>query len=1382
MTRESASVFQPGPRRTGLSLRSKMVMGFCVPIAVTLLAVGLVSTFGIPFTTFEGTYGQDRADVLKNLSLVADLKKERFQLWLQERKDDVASLCEDQSVVSNISQLCEMSNEHASRRQSAEEPISSPLENSSYQDLLNEFRALAASHKVIDKIVVVDAKSGLILLSTKEKDVGLNVSRRAFFLTALREGSDESLDLEREPLQGKSYLIVSRVVKKESLENDGQTVIQAVVSMFVDTEEFLRPMLYTGGGLGETGEIVLVNQNRFIMMSLKYPLPDGRTPGALEHQIDAKPVRLAARGKEGMVIDRDYRNVPVLAAYRNLRVSPSQGWGMVVKRDQAEVFGPLWDQVLFLSLVGLAGLVCALIGGIIAANRISRPIKILSSTAGEVEAGNLNVRSPITSTDEVGLLAGTFNSMVERVQNWHRDLEEQVRNRTLQLNQANRELTAEIAQRKQAEQSLIKANRALRTLSDCNQTVIRFKSEEAMMTEVCRIMVEVGGYAMAWVGFAESDENKTVRPVAKFGLDNGYLDRMNITWADDENGGGPTGRCIRTQAPSIMRDAATHLDGGPWRDEEVKSSYLSSIALPMMNGGACFGALSIYATQSNAFDDDEVGLLNELAGDLSFGLMALRTEQRLQTSEAKYRELVEHSNSIIVKMDVTGKIVFLNDFGQEFFGYTQEDLLGQNMVAMLNPEHESTAGHLYSTIEKIVRNPQEHANIETEGMRKNGERVWISWTKKAIWERDGTVSGILAVGNDITRLKRAEHDLRESEERYRLLLDLSPDGVLAHSDGTVIFANRAAATLFGASDASALVGKPVLDLVDTDYKERVKDRIKHMNMGMPQPWIEEKFIRLDGTAVDVEVAAVPVAHSGRLLIQAIFRDISAQKRAQEVQRRLATAIEQAAETIEITDTKGTILYVNPAFERTTGFTSDEAIGANPRILQSGHHDDKFYKEMWATITNGKVWSGHLLNRKKDGTLLEEEATISPIKDDSGKIVSYVAVKRDVTKEVSLQKQLLQSQKMEAIGTLAGGIAHDFNNLLQVTQGYSELLLTEKQEDDPEYPDLLKVFQAAKNGAELVKQLLTFSRKLEPKPIPLNLNRQITQFETLLRRTIPKMIDIQLDLADSLEEINADPTQIELVFMNLAVNARDAMPDGGSLVVTTRNVTLDHEYCRLHVGTKPGRYVLLKISDTGEGMDEKTVQHIFEPFYTTKEIGRGTGLGLAMVYGIITQHGGYITCESERGRGTGFEIYLPAFETEKDSGDEQDSLLQAFGTETILVVDDEDLVRELAKRMLSKAGYTILAASNCREALDVYKKNKGSISLVILDLIMPEIGGQQCLDELLKIEPEVKVLVASGYAGDSSSRQAIARGAKGFISKPFRVKNLLSDVRKILDSQ
>jgi PAS domain S-box-containing protein len=545
--------------------------------------------------------------------------------------------------------------------------------------------------------------------------------------------------------------------------------------------------------------------------------------------------------------------------------------------------------------------------------------------------------------------------------------------------------------------------------------------------------------------------------------------------------------------------------------------------------------------------------------------------------------------------------------------------------------------------------------------------------------------------------------------------------------------------------------------------------------------VETSWRRKDGGIIDVLLSTAPIV-PGDLSQGVVFTalDITAMKKSREAQTRLATAVEQAEEIIEITDVTGAIQYVNPAFERTTGFSQSEVIGRNPNILQSGEHGEAFYQDLWATIKGGKVWKGRFINRTKDGAILHEDAVISPVRDSRGSIVNFVAVKRDVTQELALQQQLLHAQKMEAIGILAGGIAHDFNNLLQVTSGFSELLLAGKDESDPEYKDLMKILRAARNGADLVQRLLTFSRKVEPAPVPLNLNRQVHDVERLLRRTIPKMIAIELDLSDDVSNIFADPTQMEQLLMNLALNARDAMPEGGILRMVTRNVTLDRDFCSSYVGVKPGQYVALTVSDTGHGMDAETLNHIFEPFYTTKELGRGTGLGLAMVYGIVKQHDGLIVCQSSTGEGTSFHVYLPTVEAAVETTAYLTQELPAFGSETLLVVDDETAVRELGRRFLEKAGYSVLTAADGNEALTMFRKERERIALVVLDLIMPGMGGMECLRELIKIDPAAKVLVASGHADDQSREQAFQLGARAFVRKPYVMTSLLQQVRRALD--
>lgn len=396
--------------------------------------------------------------------------------------------------------------------------------------------------------------------------------------------------------------------------------------------------------------------------------------------------------------------------------------------------------------------------------------------------------------------------------------------------------------------------------------------------------------------------------------------------------------------------------------------------------------------------------------------------------------------------------------------------------------------------------------------------------------------------------------------------------------------------------------------------------------------------------------------------------------------------------------------------------------------------------------------------------------------------SLLILIEDLTHEkeqLELQKQLLHAQKMEAVGLLAGGIAHDFNNLLTVIMGYSELLAATGNIDEQVRTDLRKIHRASVRGGDLVNRLLTFSRKGEVQPQLLNLNEQIEQVNSLLSRAIPKIIDIELDLTACLDPLRADPGQIEQVLMNLAVNARDAMPEGGRLVIQTANVNHDTEQSE-SPGDKRSRFVMLSVSDTGHGMDQETLERIFEPFFTTKEKGRGTGLGLAIAYSIVQQHGGRIECESFPGVGTTFRILWPATEGEPEPERREEPAITPGGTETVLLVDDEDDVRDLGKTILEAAGYRVIEAANGAEALEICRKQGRRIALVILDLIMPGMSGNECVQELIRCNPGVKILISSGYPSGGIADNALQTNAAGFVNKPYSVKELLRAVRARLD--
>jgi signal transduction histidine kinase len=457
------------------------------------------------------------------------------------------------------------------------------------------------------------------------------------------------------------------------------------------------------------------------------------------------------------------------------------------------------------------------------------------------------------------------------------------------------------------------------------------------------------------------------------------------------------------------------------------------------------------------------------------------------------------------------------------------------------------------------------------------------------------------------------------------------------------------------------------------------------------------------------------------------------------------------------------------------------VGKNPRILRSGLHDEAFYRALWQTLVRGEVWTGHFTNRRKDGTLYEAEAVISPVRDASGRIVNFVAVERDVTRERLLEEQVRQSQKIEAVGRLAGGVAHDFNNLLTIITGYSQLALERLKPEDPVAAHIGEVKKAADRAASLTRQLLAFSRRQVLAPQILDLNTVVANMDKMLRRLIGEDIELETRLAPDLDRVKADPGQIEQVILNLAVNARDAMPRGGRLTIETTNFVLNENYAQAHFPIRPGNYVMLAVTDTGTGMSPETLEHIFEPFFTTKEQGKGTGLGLAMVYGIVKQSGGYIYVYSELEHGTSFKIYLPKAEVKGEAQEAGPAEGHAArGVETILVVEDEASVRDLVKGVLERQGYSVLEARDGLEALEVCERHSGPIDLTLTDVVMPQMSGKELAARLKEKYPEMKVIFMSGYTEDSAIRSRILEKSAAFVQKPFGPEALARRVREVLD--
>jgi len=631
--------------------------------------------------------------------------------------------------------------------------------------------------------------------------------------------------------------------------------------------------------------------------------------------------------------------------------------------------------------------------------------------------------------------------------------------------------------------------------------------------------------------------------------------------------------------------------------------------------------------------------------------------------------------------------------------------------------------------------------------------------------------------------ERAGAPYRHKEAYFRQLFEGSPDAiVMADPTGKVLEANASFERVFQYSPAEA-IGRLINELVAPPHLAGEADELLERTQKGEVAQKDVVRRRKDGVLIVASVLAYPIVIDGDIVgFCGIYRDITEQKRTEETLNKLSRAVEQTAENIFITDPEGRIEYVNPAFEELTEYTVAEVIGNTPRILKSGRQDPAFYTALWETIQSGRPFRGTLINRKKSGKLYYEEKTITPVKDRQGKITNFISTGKDITDRMELEERLLQAQKLEAVGRLAGGVAHDFNNLLTAVIGYGELLASRLGSEDPLGQMAQEIIRGGQRGAALARQLLAFSRKQVLRPRVIDLNDIILNTRNMLERLIPENIRLVTRPGTAIGSVKADPGQIEQVIVNLVINARDAMPSGGTITIETLAVDLDNDYAFQTMVQTSGRYIMLAVSDTGIGMDSETQSHVFEPFFTTKEHG-GSGLGLATVYGIVNQSGGTVWLYSELGQGTTVKVYLPSCDgaVESDQQEAQPSR-PSVGAETVLLVEDNSQVRELAAEILKARGYHVLEASGGESALRIVRQQRDKrIDLLITDVVMPEMSGPELAQQLAASGQQAKVLYISGYTDNWIIHHGVLEGAASFLQKPFTPSVLAGKVREVLDS-
>jgi PAS domain S-box-containing protein len=761
-----------------------------------------------------------------------------------------------------------------------------------------------------------------------------------------------------------------------------------------------------------------------------------------------------------------------------------------------------------------------------------------------------------------------------------------------------------------------------------------------------------------------------------------------------------------------------------------------------------------------------------------------------EEAKSAYQELLDDVSDAILDSSADGQIIFVNSAACEISGYAREQLLAMTIQRLFI--HESLPA--LQTLLDADPETRESTSAEVQITASSGSHVHLH-LKARVRKLNGRIASVRWIGRDVSGLARAQERIQYLEEHGRLVFQISADAVAINrlDDGTYVEVNEGflESTGFTRQD---LIGVSSLDLgIWANPAER-----EHLAATLARDGevhnMEAHFRKKDGRVEPGLMSARITLLAGEPHILSVTRDLTSWnqarkalreseahlEQAQQFGQRLLAAIDHASDEVVIFDKDGSIQYCNPALLRSIGRTREEAIGQNMVFLQFGRQGEEFLERVAVTLREGRAWSGRLSSRKKDGALVIEDATVSPIFGNSQVPIGVVAVFRDVTKQLAMETKLQQSQRLESVGRLAGGVAHDFNNLLTVISGYSSLLLISMSDDSPASRQVREIQKAGERAAELTQQLLAFSRKQVTCPRPLNLNTVIVDAEQMLRRVLREKCELSLDLAPELGPVNSDPGQIHQILLNLALNARDAMPKGGKFTIRTKNVEIDAALDALRPESKPGSFVSCVVSDTGTGIDPATRLHIFEPFFTTKAVGKGTGLGLSTVYGIVQQNGGWIGVESEPGLGTTFTICLPRATSGVAPETTPKALEDPGGSETILVAEDQEEVLRLAAESLSGRGYRVLTASSGAAALELAGSYAGPIDLLLSDVLMPGMNGRELAEQIGLERPATAVLLMSGHDPEMAAGRSASSSENSFLTKPFTPSDLAAKVRQVLD--
>ena len=931
-------------------------------------------------------------------------------------------------------------------------------------------------------------------------------------------------------------------------------------------------------------------------------------------------------------------------------------------------------------------------------------------------------------------------------------------------------------------------NRTLAASNMVGRSVAKARDRQELYDQVCEAIVAEGGYLLAWIGLKEENEAKTVRSIAFAGEDRDYPKKIKVTWADDEYGRGPTGKAIREGRTQVAQDLEGQEDYRPWRDEALRCAYRASIAIPLPVNDKVIGALNIYSSQPGAFDEEEVSLLESVAIDLCHGLESIKARQdreeaveSLSQSELRFRTVFEQSGDPIYLTTPEGALLEGNPALEKLHGYTIAEIKKINVRALYVDPAQRDEFAAEMDEKGFVKNK------EISLFHKDGHEITCLNTATTWRDKKGFTVGYIGTLKDITEHVKSQRALRDNQQMLQLVADGLP-ALIAYVDNQerYRFTNKHIQKMYGLP-AEQIHGHAVREIMPPQTYSKLSPMINLALQGQRASF-ETQFPLESVRGRLFHIDYIPhMTEEGKVAGFFVFsQDITGLKEAEDVlaqsEKKFRDLFNGTLDAMLIRELSGRFVEANAAASRLLGYEHEELLQMSLKDIATPETFEKFEQRMSDLKDHGYgIWEsdyqckdGRIVPVEVLATFLEYEGrtcVLSSIRDISRR-------KKTEGERRQLEVQLRQVQKMEALGTLAGGIAHDFNNILAGIFGYTELALQDAQ-DDKNSKNLHQILQAAKRARDLVRQILAFSRPGDEAFQPIYLQPVVKETAKLLKASLPANIEVEVEVDPSTAPIVGDPTQIHQVLLNLCTNAAQAMEAKGDILkITFKSERFEGYHLRCNQLIQPGLFNVITVSDTGHGISQEDISKIFDPYFTTKRPETGTGLGLSIVQAIVANHQGVITVESEPGEGSTFQVFLPAIEQAVQPVKNVD-FTELTGDECVVLVDNEPAILDSWGRRLTKLGYRLKKFSYPMEAAEFCRSHHREYDIVVTDLSMPKMSGIELAQEILKVRPDVPIILCTGYGAYSQVEKAKDIGIKAFLQKPLEIVELVKEIRKLL---